>query len=61
MDEADETIGFKGITNDFLLHIGNAESNSVTNIVESDIDEYQPYIISDTPYYDFSTNLSTNI
>ncbi len=41
------------LDNDFLLHIGGAESNSLTNILQSDIYEYQQQIIS--PYYDHDT------
>ncbi len=43
------------LDNDFLLHIGGAESNSLTNILQSDIDKYQPQIISHSPYYDHDT------
>ncbi len=43
------------LDNDFLLHIGSADSNSLTNILQSDIDEYQPQIIGHSPYYDHNT------
>ncbi len=39
------------LDNDFLQHNGGAESNSLTNILQSDIDEYQQQIISHSPYY----------
>ncbi len=40
------------LDNDVLLHIGGADSNSLRNILHSDINEYQPQIISHSPYYD---------
>ncbi len=43
------------LDNDFLICIGGAESNSLTNILQSDIDEYQPQIISHSPYYHHDT------
>ncbi len=43
------------LDNDFLLHIGGADSNSLTNILQSAIDDYQPQIISHSPYYDHNT------
>ncbi len=43
------------LDNDFQLHIGGARSNSLTNILESDMDEYQPQIISYSPYHDHDT------
>ncbi len=43
------------LDNDFLLDIGGTESNSLTNILQSDIDKYQPQIISHSLYYDHDT------
>ncbi len=35
--------------------MGGAESNTLPNILQSDIDEYQPQIISHSPCYDHDT------
>ncbi len=43
------------LDDDFLIHFGGTESNSFPNILQSDIDEYQPQIISHSPYYDHDT------
>ncbi len=43
------------LDHDFLLHIGGADCNSLTNILLSDIDEYQRQIISHSLYYDHNT------
>jgi len=49
------------LDNEFLKHFGGVENNSLVNILQTEEDEnnFQPEIISHSPYYDFDHIIST--